>query len=84
MNNLQHIVQRIENACIVCHRDPVTVRLLLVTKTVTARRIREALLAGKTILIAENKVQELKEKYEALKEVPHENHFIGHLQTNKI
>lgn len=84
LNNLQHIVQRIENACIACHRDPATVRLLLATKTVTAGRIREALLAGKTTLIAENKVQELKEKYEALKEVPHENHFIGHLQTNKI
>lgn len=35
-------------------------------------------------MIAENKVQELKEKFEALKEIPHINHFIGHLQTNKI
>ncbi len=39
--------------------------------------------AGHT-LIAENKVQELKEKFDALKEVQHTNHFIGHLQTNKI
>lgn len=29
-------------------------------------------------------MQELKEKYEALKATPHTNHFIGHLQTNKI
>ena len=29
-------------------------------------------------------MQELKEKYEALKDTPHTNHFIGHLQTNKI
>jgi uncharacterized pyridoxal phosphate-containing UPF0001 family protein len=35
-------------------------------------------------LIAENKVQELKEKYEDLKNTPHESHFIGHLQTNKV
>lgn len=28
--------------------------------------------------------QELKEKYEELQEVPHTNHFIGHLQTKKI
>jgi len=29
-------------------------------------------------------VQELRDKYEELKEVPHTKHFIGHLQTNKI
>jgi len=56
---------------------------LLATKTVTAERIKIALQAGQT-LIAENKVQELKEKYEELQEIPHNNHFIGHLQTNKI
>src|SRR5690606_35437519 len=46
-------------------------------------RIKIALRTGQT-LIAENKVQELKEKYGPLKEVSHTNHFIGHLQTNKI
>lgn len=56
---------------------------MLATKTVTAERIKIALQAGQT-LIAENKVQELKEKYEELQEIPHNNHFIGHLQTNKI
>ena len=49
----------------------------------TPERIAQALAAGYT-LIAENKVQELKEKYEALKAIPHTNHFVGHLQTNKI
>lgn len=57
--------------------------MLLATKTVPAERIKIALQAGHT-LIAENKVQELKEKYEVLKEIPHTNHFIEHLQTNKI
>ena len=57
--------------------------MLLATKTVSAERIKTALNAGHT-LIAENKVQELKEKFEALKGIPHINHFIGHLQTNKI
>ena len=56
---------------------------MLATKTVPAERIKFALQVGQT-LIAENKVQELKEKYEALKDIPHTNHFIGHLQTNKI
>lgn len=81
--NLNHILQRIKNACIASNRDPNEVTLLLATKTVPADRIKIALAAGQT-LIAENKVQELKEKYEALKDVPHTNHFIGHLQTNKI
>lgn len=77
------IRERINTACREAGRDPGEVKLLLATKTVPPERIRVALQAGET-LIAENKVQELKEKYEALKDVPHTNHFIGHLQTNKI
>jgi PLP dependent protein len=57
--------------------------LLLATKTVSAEKILIALQAGET-LIAENKVQELKDKFDALKSVPHQTHLIGHLQTNKI
>ena len=82
-HNLQNILQWIEAACIRSSRNPDEVRLLLATKTVPTDRIKLALEAGCT-LIAENKVQELKEKYEALKEIPHTNHFIGHLQTNKV
>lgn len=82
-DNIKTILQRIEKACQLSGRDPQEVTLLLATKTVTADRIKIALQAGQT-LIAENKVQELKEKYEDLKGIPHRNHFIGHLQTNKI
>jgi pyridoxal phosphate enzyme, YggS family len=82
-DNIKTILQRIEKACQRSGRDPQEVTLLLATKTVTADRIKIALQAGQT-LIAENKVQELKEKYEELQEIPHNNHFIGHLQTNKI
>ncbi|WP_353196488.1 YggS family pyridoxal phosphate-dependent enzyme [Parapedobacter defluvii] len=83
LRNIAAIQERINNACITNNRDPNEVKLLLATKTVPAERIKLALQAGQT-LIAENKVQELREKYEALKEVPHTNHFIGHLQTNKV
>lgn len=83
INNLDSILKRIEDACIRNNRKPDEVKLLLATKTVAAERIKIALERGQTV-IAENKVQELKEKYEALKDVPHTNHFIGHLQTNKI
>ncbi|ULT23199.1 YggS family pyridoxal phosphate-dependent enzyme [Sphingobacterium sp. E70] len=82
-DNIKTILQRIEKACQRNGRDPQEVTLLLATKTVTSDRIKIALKTGQT-LIAENKVQELKEKYEDLKEIPHRNHFIGHLQTNKI
>ncbi|KIO76647.1 alanine racemase [Pedobacter lusitanus] len=82
-NNLKIIHHRIERACLKAGRNPAEVKLLLATKTVPADRIRVALQAGE-ILIAENKVQELKEKYEDLKDIPHQAHFIGHLQTNKI
>ncbi len=83
INNLNQINQRIENTCKKAGRNPDDVKLLLATKTVSAEYIKIALNAGQT-LIAENKVQELKEKFDALKETPHTNHFIGHLQTNKI
>ena len=83
LQNIELIQQRIAKACAKAGRNPEEVKLLLATKTVTPERIKIALEAGYT-LIAENKVQELKEKYEALKDTPHTNHFIGHLQTNKI
>jgi PLP dependent protein len=83
LHNLEIINNRIKKACEKAGRKPDEVRLLLATKTVSADRIKTALQNGQT-LIAENKVQELKEKYDELKDIPHENHFIGHLQTNKI
>lgn len=83
VNNISTITNRIKQACVRSGRNEAGVQLLLATKTVPAERIRIALEAGYT-LIAENRVQELKEKYEALQTTPHENHFIGHLQTNKI
>lgn len=81
--NLRAVEARMQHACTRSGRDPKDVRLLLATKTVPAERIKLALQAGAT-LIAENKIQELKEKFEALRDTAHTNHFIGHLQTNKI
>jgi PLP dependent protein len=83
IHNIAVIRDRILHACHKSGRHPGEVKLLLATKTVPADRIRIALQKGET-LIAENKVQELKEKYDDLKDVPHTNHFIGHLQTNKV
>lgn len=81
--NIRHIRQRITDACIKSGRNPSEVRLLMATKTVAPDRIITAFESGET-LIGENKLQEIKEKYDALKDYSHEQHFIGHLQTNKI
>lgn len=81
--NITRILKRIETACHNAGRTPDEVKLLLATKTVSAENIRIALRTGQ-VLTGENKVQEVKQKYEALKDIPHETHFIGHLQTNKI
>ncbi len=83
INNLTRIKARIADACKKSGRSTAEIRLLLATKTVSAENINVALSAGEN-LIGENKVQELKEKFDELKTVPHEKHFIGHLQTNKI
>lgn len=83
LENLKVIEDKIRACCHLNDRDPKEVKLLLATKTVPPNRIKTALLAGYT-LIAENKVQELRDKYDDLKNIPHTNHFIGHLQTNKI
>lgn len=74
---------RINDACALAGRDVDTVRLLLATKTVAPERIRVAIEAGAD-LVGENRVQEVRPKYEALQDLDYERHFIGHLQSNKV
>lgn len=83
ISNLSVIRDRIHQACEHSGRPKEDVKLLLATKTVPADRIKIAIQAGET-LIGENKVQEFKEKFEDLKEIPHQSHFIGHLQSGRI
>lgn len=83
VENLTTIKERIRTACLQAGRQESEVRLLLATKTVPADKIAAAIAAGET-LIGENKVQELRDKFDALQSLPHETHFIGHLQSNKI
>lgn len=83
IENLQTIRRRIALACEKANRNTDEVRLLLATKTVSADKIKFALSQGEN-LVGENKVQELKQKCEAIKILNPEVHFIGHLQTNKI
>lgn len=81
--NLETIHRRILIAAQQAGRNPRDIKLLLATKTVSCENIKKSLELGET-LIGENKVQELKEKFDCLKSLAHQTHFIGHLQTNKI
>jgi len=76
------IQARIAAACRGAGRDPASVRLLPVSKTVPAERVRLAFAAG-LAEFGENKVQEANAKSEALADLPVRWSVIGHLQTNK-
>jgi pyridoxal phosphate enzyme (YggS family) len=90
--NLLRVTERIEKAARRVGRDPKEIKLVAVSKTVEAARIKEAIEAGVSIL-GENYVQEAQKKIEeigrpACMERFGEGrsvawHFIGHLQSNK-
>ena len=80
--NIREIRKRLARAASRAGRDPESIRLLAVSKTVETARIREALDAG-IRLFGENYVQEAREKIPALGG-DIEWHMIGHLQTNKV
>jgi len=80
--NLKAVQQRIAETCTRCGRDPGAVRLVCVTKTMSAETVRLAIQAG-AVLFGENYIQEAREKCGTLSEYPVFWHFIGHLQTNK-
>ncbi len=79
---LARVKQRIREAAARSGRDPASVSLIAVSKTVPAQTIRKAVTAGVT-LFGENYVQEAREKIESLRDCPLSWHFIGHLQSNK-
>lgn len=79
---LKLITKRICQAAEACGRNPESVRLVAVSKTVSAGRVREAVDAGVTVL-GENYIQEASEKISALSDCNVSWHFIGHLQSNK-
>ncbi len=80
--NCRRVLDRIHDAAAKSHRDPASIRLIAVTKTVPAERIREAVEQG-IADIGENRLQEALTKRPALKDLPLKWHFIGHLQSNK-
>ncbi len=80
--NLESVEERIQAACDRAGRKREEVTLIAVSKTKPVSMLQEAYDLGVRIF-GENKVQEIRDKYEALpKDI--EWHMIGHLQTNKV
>jgi hypothetical protein len=81
VQNLEEVRTTIAAACRKVGRDPAGVRLVAVSKTVDAERVRQAMAAGQD-LFGENYLQEAKGKIAVLgRQVSW--HLVGHLQTNK-
>ncbi|MGD9232988.1 MAG: YggS family pyridoxal phosphate-dependent enzyme [Desulfobacterales bacterium] len=79
---LDNVKDRINKTALKCGRDPESIHLVAVSKTIPANRVREAIMAGVTTL-GENYVQEARNKFNVLGTFPVSWHFIGHLQSNK-
>ena len=80
--NYNKLNARIKQAAEAAGRDPGTIEIVAVSKTVPVERIARALDCGIKI-IGENRVQEAKQKYAVLG-AKAEWHMVGHLQTNKV
>lgn len=82
---LRLVEQEIALAARAAGRDPASVKLVAVTKTVPPDVIEEAIGAGQRVF-GENRVQEAHAKWPALKErhPDIELHLIGPLQSNKV
>lgn len=81
-NNMKTVQQKIDAACRRVGRDPSSVQLITVTKTIDVERINHAVAAG-AVILGENRVQEVLHKYgEVSPDISW--HLIGHLQTNKV
>ena len=81
---LADVKRQVADACRACGRDPATVTLIAVSKTFATDVIEHAIVAGQRVF-GENRVQESKSKWPALREKYSalELHLIGPLQSNK-
>lgn len=82
LSGLEGVRQRVRNAAIDAGRDPSGIRIVAVSKTVSADRVKSAITEGVAIL-GENYIQEAREKITSLSHLSVSWHFIGHLQSNK-
>ena len=84
-SSLPAVMRDIADAAQRAGRDPASVKLIAVSKTVPEQSIEEAIESGQR-RFGENRVQEAKAKWPALKErhPDLELHLVGPLQSNKV
>src|ERR1700751_3806358 len=81
---LRAVRERIARACMEARRDPASVTLVAISKTFGADAIESVIACGQCVF-GENRVQEAKAKWPALR-LRHpglELHLVGPLQSNK-
>lgn len=82
-DRIESVLRRIQEAAKRAGRDPSKIRLVAVSKNFPPEMVKEAFELGLRDF-GENRAQELREKHEALKNLPITWHFIGRIQTNKV
>ncbi|HLQ77571.1 MAG TPA: YggS family pyridoxal phosphate-dependent enzyme [Terriglobia bacterium] len=82
VENYRSVLERIHKAAERSNRDPKSIKLIAVSKTVSAQKIRQAVECG-ALDFGENRLQEAQEKMDDLRPLGLTWHFIGHIQTNK-
>ena len=82
---LSQVIKRMAAACERARRDPSEVKLVAVTKGHSLGEIRRVLLDNGHSYLGENRIQEWRDKAQALEaEQGIEWHLIGNLQRNKV
>ena len=82
-DNLRKVRQALASAARQAQRDPSTIRLLAVSKTMPPAAVEAAMRAGQTEF-GENTIQDALRKIPLFQGRGLSWHFIGHLQSNKI
>lgn len=82
-DNIDHVEKKIAEACERAGRPRESVQLIAVSKTKPVPDLMEALNYGHNVF-GENKVQEIRDKVEAMGTDGIHWHMIGHLQANKV
>ena len=75
------VAEQVRQQCLACGRDPREVRLVAVSKTVSAQRVQDAIDGGARDF-GENRPDQIMEKHAAYPQVNW--HFIGNVQSRRI
>ncbi len=82
-SNIKILKTKIKDIAKKADRDSGEIQIVVASKYANASQIKNAFDAGVSVF-GENRVQELLEKQEQLRDLPIKWHFIGNLQTNKV